>query len=257
MALLILSLIAQGGIARATVDLAIGRSCTLSSAWQAGRRVFWRYVGLWLVLVGAGVLVAFLIAVMVVAMITYAPLGLLLALLVAAGAVFAFVRVILRMSERWSAPRWLIGLGAALFALPLFTILIVAALIVSIVVAYAQRAIAAEDIGPVAALRLSWHLLRLHVGESLLAWLINVALAIGAAIAIAASVLSTLLALIGVGAAISAAAGFATPTLVYIGLAALGLLAVGLTLVGVANTFFWNYWTLAYLRLSGPAPATA
>jgi hypothetical protein len=118
-------------------------------------------------------------------------------------------------------------------------------------------AIAAEDVGPVAALRSGWRLLRLHIGESLLAWLINVALAIGAAIALVAGVLSALLALLGVGAAISEAPGFDTPTFVYMGLAALALLAVGLTLVGVANTFFWNYWTLAYLRLSGRAPATA
>ncbi|HEY3060596.1 MAG TPA: hypothetical protein VGL99_16685 [Chloroflexota bacterium] len=254
--LLILSLIAQGGMARATVDLASGRSCTLSSAWQAGRQLFWRYVGLWLVLVGAAAMVASVIAVMVAAIIAYAPFGLLLALLVAAAALFAFVHVILRMSESWSAPRWLIGLGATVLALPLFTILIVAALTGSIVLAHAQRAIAAEDVGPVAALRSGWRLLRLHIGESLLAWLINVALAIGAAIAFVAGVLSALLALLGVGAAIWAAAGFDTPTFVYMGLPALALLAVGLTLVGVANTFFWNYWTLAYLRLSGRAPAT-
>jgi hypothetical protein len=255
--LLILSLIAQGGMARATLELASGRSSTLSSAWQAGRQLFWRYAGLWLVLAGAAATVALAIAVMVAATIAYAPFGLLLALLVAAGAVFGFVRVILGMSGSWSAPRWLIGLGATLFALPLFTILIVAALAVSIVVAYAQRAIAAEDVGPVAALRSGCRLLRLHIGESLLAWLINVALAIGAAIAVLAGVLSALLALVGVGAAIWAAAGFDTPTFVYMGLAALALLAVGLTLAGVANTFFWNYWTLAYLRLSGRAPAIA
>jgi hypothetical protein len=28
-------------------------------------------------------------------------------------------------------------------------------------------------------------------------------------------------------------------------------LALLLLLAAIANTFFWNYWTLAYLRLSG------
>ena len=41
----------------------------------------------------------------------------------------------------------------------------------------------------------------------------------------------------------------------------MALLAFILTATGIANAFFWTYWTLAYLRLSGRGggelPATA
>jgi hypothetical protein len=55
-----------------------------------------------------------------------------------------------------------------------------------------------------------------------------------------------------------AVAGLSAPTLVYAALGGAALVALALTVLGIANTFLWSYWTLAYLRLSGrtATPAT-
>jgi hypothetical protein len=45
-------------------------------------------------------------------------------------------------------------------------------------------------------------------------------------------------------------------TIVYTALAGAALVAVALTAAAIVNTFFWHYWTLAYLRLSD-RPAAA
>jgi hypothetical protein len=132
----------------------------------------------------------------------------------------------------------------------------VAGLTVSIVVAFAQRAIVVENVGPIAALQSGWRLTRAHVGESLLTWLVNLGLAIATGITVGLGALGALLVLGGVGAVVFAVAGLTAPTIAYIGLGGLVLVVGILTLAGIANAFFWNYWTLAYLRLSGHAAPT-
>jgi hypothetical protein len=163
---------------------------------------------------------------------------------------------VLRLTRNAGAPRWLVAVGAALFALPIFTVLIVVGLAVSIVVAFAQRAIAVEDVGPIDALRSGWRLTRTHLGDSLLTWLVNAGLALATGIAVVMGVLGALVLLGGVGALLFAIAGFGAPTVAYIGLSAALFLAGVLTLTGIANTFFWTFWTLVYLRLSGRAVTT-
>jgi hypothetical protein len=68
----------------------------------------------------------------------------------------------------------------------------------------------------------------------LLAWSLSVGLAFGAAM-VATMAIATLLVLFG-------GLGLASV------LAMIGLLVL---LAAVANTFFWSYWTLAYVRLEG------
>jgi hypothetical protein len=46
--LIVLSFIAQGGMAQATADLASGRPSSLNRAWSAGLRQFCRHLRLWL-----------------------------------------------------------------------------------------------------------------------------------------------------------------------------------------------------------------
>src|SRR5215210_3671580 len=60
--LLVVSLIAQGGLAGATADFASGRSSSLGRAWRTGLHLFWRYAGLWLLLLAAVILVGAIIA---------------------------------------------------------------------------------------------------------------------------------------------------------------------------------------------------
>ena len=220
--LAIVSLIAQGGMAEATAELATGHTMSFGRAWGAGLHLFWRYLVLWLVLaVVAGIVAGVLGAVIASAMALSIPGG------------------------------WLIA-GIV------FMLLIALALAMSIVVAFAQRAIAIENAGPIESLRSGWHLMRAHLGDSLMTWLINVALALASGLAFAAGLLAAILVLGGIGAMLFAAVGLTTSFVVYAGFGGLVLLAAVLTAIGIANAFFWNYWTLAYLRLSGrPTAALA
>jgi len=257
----VLSFIAQGGMAQATADLATGHTSSLGRAWSAGLHLFWRYVGLWLVLIAAALTVGAIAAMLFGAAVAtgvsavflgQAPwLGIGMGVLIGGAIVAAFVWFMLRMTRESSVPRWIVIVGSTLFALPLFTVAIVAALLLSIVVAFAQRAIAVEDIGPIDALGAGWRLSRTHLGDSLLTWLVNVGLALATGIAIGLSVLGVLVLLAGVGGAVFAIAGLSAPLFAYIGLGGLLLLVAVVTLAGIANTFFWTFWTLAYFRLSG------
>ena len=94
-----------------------------------------------------------------------------------------------------------------------------------------------------------------HLGDSLMTWLINVVLTLAYVIAGLAGLLGILVVLGGMGALVFAFAGFTAPTFAYVGVGSLIFIAVVLTVTGMANTFFWTYWTLAYLRLSGRGTA--
>lgn len=224
LAFFVVSFIAQGGLAKATAEVATGHEMTLGRAWRAGLHFFWRYVGLWLVLAAAVLLIGAAVGALVVS-------GVLIA-------------------NATDAVAPLVVLGG-LLGLALLLAAIAGGVVASIVVAYAQRAIALEDLGPVAALRAGWQTFRGHLGDSLLTWVVSIGLTIGAAIAIALIVGVALAVLAAIGYAIWAATGLGAATIAYAALGLLALVAGGLVLAGIVNTFFWNYWTIAYLRLTG------
>jgi hypothetical protein len=255
--LIVLSFIAQGSMASATAEIASGRPTTLGRAWSAGVHLFWRYVGLWLVLIGATIAIAAAVAALIGGGIAAALVGqtpwpaLAFVILVEAIVIVAFVRFMLAISRNSGVPRWIVIVGSALFAVPMFTVLIVAALLLSVVVAFAQRAIAIEDVGPIGALQSGWRLTRSHLGDSLLTWLVNVGLALATGLAAVLVIIGALALLGAFGALLFAMAGLSGPLFAYVGLGGLALIAVVLTMAGVANTFFWTFWTLVYFRLSG------
>ena len=107
-----------------------------------------------------------------------------------------------------------------------------AGVVASIVLTYAERSIVAYDLAPLAALGAGWRLFRTYPGQSLLAWSLSVGLAFASAAA----------ATLGLGLVIGLAGGLGLITVA----TAIGVLAL---LAAVANTFFWSYWTLAYVRL--------
>ena len=115
------------------------------------------------------------------------------------------------------------GLGA---------IALTAGVVASIVLTYAERSIVAYDLAPLAALAAGWRLFWTYPGQSLLAWSLSVGLAFGAAAA----------ATLGFGMVLILVGGLGLITVA----TAIGVLAL---LAAVANTFFWSYWTLAYVRL--------
>jgi hypothetical protein len=131
--------------------------------------------------------------------------------------------------------------------------------VLSIVLAYAQRAVVLDGAGAVDSIGAAFGLFRQKLGASLLVWLIGLALAIGGGIGLVIGAvilaLPTLLvaAILGFLANLGGVNGFG------VGAVVLGLvLAVALIVGGAAlNTYMWHYWTLAYLRLTGAlAPVT-
>jgi hypothetical protein len=225
--LLMASFVASGGMARATADLATGQPSSLGRAWSAGVHLFWRFVGLWLSLLVAAVVLATLIAAVVAALVGVYMAG---------------------------APVAVVALGT-LIGLPLVVVLMAAGLCVSIIVAFAQRAVAVEDLGPIGALRSGYSLMRVHLGESALTWLINFGLGVACGVACLMGFVVTLIVLGALGLAVFALAGVGTLSIAYLGVGGVLLLLGGLIVSGISNTFFWNYWTLAYLTLSGRAIA--
>ena len=227
-ALLALGLIARGGMAEATVDLATGQTSSLRRMWRAGTRLAWRYAGLWLLLAAVALVV-----------------GALVGGLVAAG---------VGAATATGMPRVVWGLGA-LVAIPAALMAAVAAIALAITVAYAERAIYAEDAGPIDALKAGWRVLRANLGTSALLWLVNLALSIGIGVVIALGAMLLVGVLGGTGAALWFTTGWSAPLVAY---GALGVAAVASALLlagAVVNTFFWNYWSLAYVRLTGAARA--
>lgn len=221
--LLVVSLIAQGGLTGATADYASGRSSSFGRAVRTGLHLFWRYAGLWLLLIA-----------------TVAGIGALVA---------AFVGAVVGLTSAVQQAAWVVA-PAALVGLALVITGIVAGVVVSIVVPFAQRAIAIRDIGPLAALRDGWHVLRSRPGASLLVWLINVGLTMAAGLAVTVAMLAVVLALAIPAAGLWAMFHLSAATVVYLAVAGAVGIGVLLALISIVNTFFWSYWTLAYLRLT-------
>jgi hypothetical protein len=226
LAFLIISLIAQGAMSEATANLALERDSTLGGAWRTGLRLFWRYLGLWLVLIGVGLLAVAATALAVGAMVAMASL---------AGDTARWVFIVVGA---------LLGLAALLLAAPAFIAL-------TIVAAFAQRAMAVENVGPLSALETGFRLVRSHLGTSALAWLINLALSIAAGAVIVAAAIVLAIPLGGIAAVLYTTTGMSVATVSY---AAVGIVTFGLALWlvgGAINSFFWSYWTYIYLRLTG------
>jgi hypothetical protein len=234
LALFAAGFIAQGGMAGASVALARGQQTSLRAAWRAGLRLGWRYVGLWLLLLLVG-LVGIVVTLLIVGVV--AGIGFLAARTGGGGIALA------------------VGL-AIVVGIPLVLLLIAGTIALSIVFIYAQRLIATEDAGPAEALGLGWRLLRGRTGPSTLVWLVSFGLGIGAAIAGFVVLLPILALFGGAGYVAYTGSGLGAPLVVITALGVLTLLAAGILLAAITNTFFWHYWTRAYLRLR-PPPAPA
>jgi hypothetical protein len=93
-----------------------------------------------------------------------------------------------------SGPVTCIAVGA-IVGLPLPAVLIVGGVCASIIVEFAQRAIAVEDVGAIEALRSGYSLMRLHLGESALTWAINLGLTVACGAACVAGLVAALIVL--------------------------------------------------------------
>jgi hypothetical protein len=222
---LVVAHICQGAVAQATSDLALGQPAGLGSAWSAGLERFWRYVGLSLVLVAIAIVVALVIAIVV-------GVGALVFPREGPAQVFSIIGAVLLV------------LAAIVVAIPVF-------IAFGVVVTYAQRAIAVEDVGPVAALGAGLRLLRGNLGTSALAWLVSLGLTIGAGIAIAIAAIVALIPLGGIGAALYFTSGLSGGFIAYAVVAVVLFLLLLMAIGAVVSAYFWSFWTLVYLRLTG------
>src|SRR5262245_16129782 len=144
--LIVISIIAQGGMTDATLAFGRGESVTAGMAWGAGARLFWQFLGLYLILVLSAIFVAFVVGIFVAI-----ALG-------STSTVAPSVRGVL--TGLWVV----LGVIAGLLFIPI-------AIGVSVVVAYAQRAIVDERVGPIVGLRAAWLLARQHLSTSFFVWL--------------------------------------------------------------------------------------
>lgn len=230
----VVSLIAQGGMAWATAEIAEGHGTSSGSAWRSGLRLFWRYLGLALICLAAVLAIALAVGIVIAAGVGIAALG---------GTAVRVVVIVLGV---------LIGISLALAAIPV-------GIAASIVVAYAQRAMAVEDLGPIAGLVAGWKVFRGNLGTSLVVWLISLGLSIAAGVAFLLALTVVVGVLAAVGAIVWVAVGsFTVPVIAYTVVAVLAGIAALWWLAAVLNTYFWAYWTDAYLRITGRlADATA
>jgi hypothetical protein len=224
----VVSLIAQGGLTRAGIEATQGGTPTLGAAWGAGLRFFWRYVGLALLTIG--LVIAFAICAAIA--------GGILLLLGGAGD---------------NAPTR-IGVAVVL-GIPLAIVGIIVVFAGLSTITFAQRAIAIEDVGPVAALGVGWRRFREHVGTCAVLWLLNLALGIAAGIAIVIMLVIVAIPLVAIGALLWYSGGFGGALVTWAVIAGVAFIILAAIVGAAAGTFFWHYWTIAYLRLVPPPRA--
>ncbi len=224
LALWVLSIVCRGAAIDGGAAVAENRPTGPGPVWRAGLASFWRLLGLHalLLLLGLLTLAAVAVAVLSLAVHPGQPID-------------------------WLALLGVIGVtGVVSFAV--WTVL-------GVLVAYAERAIVLDRAGPLEGLAVGWHLARTHLGSTALVWVTGLGLSIGGAIALGLTmvVVGIPTGMLGLMGVLLARGDIAGP--VGVALVALAVL-VFLIGIGVAtsvfNTYFWNYWTLAYLRLARP-----
>ncbi len=191
-------------------------------SWRRGFERFWPLLGLFLLLLLAGILTLLVLGVMAV--------------------VVVFV-LLQNFEVSGSAVIALVGL-AVLLALALIPFLVV----IQIVVSWSARSLILDGTGVFASLGRGWRLFRAQTGSSLLVWALNLGLSIAVGLILAIPMIA-----LGIPLILAIVVGEDQgPWL--IPLAALGGLVLGaavLLLKAVLTTFFSTYWTIAYRKLQG------
>jgi hypothetical protein len=221
---LLLSSVTTGALVRASAEHDADRPFRFGLAWRTGLGSFWSILGLKLMglLFGFAVVVAIGLLVLLGALSFGAGAGGALAAVVIAGALFVVA---------------LIPFG----------------ILVGILLILATRSVVLEQQGAGAALSRALQLMRRRFGRTLLVWLLQVGLSLGAGLA-ALIPLGLLVVVLGVLTAGAAAGGGLGAALV-VGISALlVVVAAALVLAGLTGSYFSTYWTLAFRRLDLDLP---
>jgi hypothetical protein len=226
-----LSVISRGALAESVAAIDRGEHRSFRTAWRAGTSRFWGVLGQLVLLA--------LIAI-----------GLLLVVAIPVGGLVAGTFA----ATEAPAARIPAVVIAALIAIVALICLFVP---LSIVVRLSLRELVVGGERPTEAIRAGYRLFRRHLGTSLLLWLIQSGIAIGAVIAIllVALLVGVVLALPAILLAVADLIGAA----IVVGVAAaLVLLVPLLAALGALGAFGHSFWTLAWLRLRAlPGPAGA
>jgi hypothetical protein len=225
LALLIVSFVARGALISSTARVALGEPTTTSQGWATGRRLAWRYARLTVLL-------------LLVGLATVVAIGAIALVFVALAAVSPALAIVLGILVGVAVLLGLIALGIAF----------------SVVIAYAERAIALDDLGARASLRRGIALVRLRTVDSLALWAVSLVIGILTAIVVVAVVLVLALPLGGLGVAAYLTSGLGAETLLVALFAVLVLISVLWFVGAIAGTFASGFWTLAYMSLTERYP---
>ena len=226
-ALWVVSIIARGGLIAGVQQVEEEGDTSFGRAWRAGASRFWTLLG-----------IAFLAA------LPFLVLGLGLALVAAAG-----ILVAMNSSNGFSDP----APAGILAAIACGTVFCCGLLILGIVLdqirTYAERAAILEGLGWLDAFKRGWEVLKVHLGPTIILWLIFVAIGFVLVMATIAGVAAVALPLLAVTAAVEPGPWLIAPACCG-GLVALIVFAL---VAAVIETFTSASWTLAYRELTGIA----
>ena len=226
---LTLSVISRGALAEGVAAIDRGEERTFSSTWRAGIAYFWR--------VAVQVTVIFLI---------WAGLALVIALLGALLVVGTFAA-----TDSIAARVLVVAVGTIL----LFPLVVVISVVLGIVGQFALRALVVGGEGVVASIGSGYRLFRRHIGRSLLLLLIQIGISLGAGGAVFAALTVAGL-VVSVPVTILSSSGQSVVSAVVGVVLALLLSLPFIVLSSAVGVFHQAYWTLAYLRLTGPPEDT-
>ncbi len=229
-AVIVLGLIGQGALIESVAAIDRGGERRFKTAWKSGTRTFWRVLG-W-----AGLLIAIALGLLIV---IGGPL---------AGIVFAVFSTTESLGVRIA-----VGIVVALLAIAALVVIFIP---LQIVAELSVRDLVLREERPVAGLRHGYRMFRTHLGPTLLTWLIQLGVSIGATIVVV--IVGLVLAVVVAVPTIALfAADLAAAAIAVLALAALILIPLFLVLFGALGTFTHSVWTLAYLRLGreGQQPA--
>lgn len=216
-------IVSQGSLPGSVAAIHRGEQDNFSSAWRAGLSRFWQVAGLYLLLslIWAGILLAIVI-----------PTGLVIWSVLAATQDIV-VRILL----------------ITLIVLFALVLLLIAFVPLGIVAAFALRKLTVDGEGIRGSLRGGYNLFRRTPDQSLLIWILELALLIGAGTGMAVVVLLLVL-LFSIPVTILYAAGYTIAAVVITVLLGLPIVVLSVVLSGVLGAFNSSYWTLAYLQLT-------
>lgn len=232
------SIVCRGAVIGSARDVRQEQSISFRSAFARGRESFGR-----LLLFDLFLLLLIICLVVIVA----AAVMFILFLVMVADTVGTVILSILGF--------WLLALiGFGLGCLACCTVWFVPWIFFGIIMNYATRAVVLEGRRPMAAFRRAWRVMMDNLGQTMLMFLVNLGLSIGAGVAI----------LLAVG--VSAVPTVITWIFAYnqdwpmsLIIVASGLMVIPLALMILAtaaiNTYFTSYWTIGYDKLAGNEPA--